>query len=121
MVECNRFERCSAAVLGMDLADYWFESGRIADMTIRNNAVVKGGGFHFGLSGWSGNGPDVPKVHGRVGLEGNTVAQVHGARWSAVGVRDFVVGSPSADASRQPITFTNAVVLWYTLRHVKVV
>ena len=94
VVEGNRFERCSAAVLGMDLADYWFESGRIADMTIRNNAVVKGGGFHFGLSGWSGNGPDVPKVHGRVVLEGNTFDQVRGARWSAVGVRDFVVGSP---------------------------
>ena len=96
VVEGNRFERCSAAVLGMDLADYWFESGRIADMTIRNNAVVKGGGFHFGLSGWSGNGPDVPKVHGRVVLEGNTFDQVRGARWSAVGVRDFVVMPPSA-------------------------
>ena len=94
VVEGNRFERCSAAVLGMDLADYWFESGRIADMTIRNNIVVKGGGFHFGLSGWSGNGPDVPKVHGRIVLEGNTFDQVRGARWSAVGVRDFVVASP---------------------------
>ena len=94
VVEGNRFERCSAAVLGMDLADYWFESGRIADMTIRNNVVVKGGGFHFGLSGWSGNGPDVPKVHGRIVLEGNTFDQVRGARWSAVGVRDFVVGTP---------------------------
>ena len=80
----------------MDLADYWFESGRIADMTIRNNAVVQGGGFHFGLSGWSGGKPDVPKVHGRVVLEGNTFDQVRGARWSAVGVRDFVVMPPSA-------------------------
>ena len=100
MIESNRFERCSAAVLGMDLADYWFESGRISDMTIRNNAVVKGGGFHFGLSGWSGNGPDVPKVHGRVVLEGNVFDQVRGARWSAVGVRDFVVKSPPTNTER---------------------
>lgn len=100
VVEGNRFERCSAAVLGMDLADYWFESGRIADMTIRNNVVVNGGGFLFGLSGWSGDNPDVPKVHGRVVLEGNVFEQVRGERWSAVGVRDFVVRSPSSDAGR---------------------
>lgn len=81
----------------MDLADYWFESGRIADMTIRNNVVVNGGGFRFGLSGWAGNTPDVPKVHGRVVLEGNVFEKVRGERWSAVGVKDFVVKSPSAD------------------------
>ena len=35
LIESNRFERCSSAVTGMDLADYWFESGRTQDVTIR--------------------------------------------------------------------------------------
>ena len=91
LIESNRFERCSSAVTGMDLADYWFESGRIADMTIRHNAVVSGSGFLFGLAGWRGNEPNLPKIHGRIVLEGNTFESMRGAKWSAVGVREFVV------------------------------
>jgi len=91
VIEGNRFEKCLSSVTGMDLADYWFESGRITDMTIRNNAVAHGGGFLFGLSGWQGNEPDLPKIHGRVLLEGNTFENVRGAKWSAIGVREFVV------------------------------
>ena len=84
----------------MDLADYWFESGRISDMTIRNNAVADGGGFSFGISGWSGKEADVPKVHGRVVLEGNVFEQLRGERCSAVGVRDFVVRSTAESMSQ---------------------
>jgi len=91
VIEGNRFERCCTAVTGMDLADYWYESGRISDMTIRNNAVVGGGGFVFGISGWRVNEPDLPKIHGRVLIEGNTFEAMRGAKWSGVGVRDFVV------------------------------
>lgn len=90
LIEGNRFERCYSAVLGMDLADYWFESGRIADMTIRNNTVLNGGGFSFGLSGWTGGEPDVPKIHGRILLEDNTFESETGVKWSAVGVSDFI-------------------------------
>ena len=91
VVESNRFERCSSAVTGMDLADYWFESGRIADMTIRHNAVVDGGGFSFGLSGWSAGDAGVPLVHDCILLEGNTFDAVRGPKWSAVGVRSLEV------------------------------
>ncbi len=98
LIEGNRFERCGNAVLGMDLADYWFESGRIMDMTIRNNVVVDGGGFSFGLSGWSGREPNIPKVHGRIRLEGNKFERVRGAPWSAVGVSDFKVADAASGA-----------------------
>mgnify|MGYP003312213492 CR=1 FL=1 len=91
LIESNRFERCSSAVTGMDLADYWFESGRISDMTIRDNTVVDGVGFVFGLSGWQGDEPDLPKIHGRILIEGNAFESMRGAKWSAVGVNEFVV------------------------------
>ena len=89
LVENNRFERGSAAVMGMDLADYWYESGRIQNMTIRNNVVVGRGGFTFGLSGWNGNESDLPLIHDTVILEGNVFENFSGAKWSAVGVRNF--------------------------------
>lgn len=91
LVESNRFEKCSSAVIGMDLADSWYESGRIADMTIRNNRIVNGGGFRFGLSGWNGGESNVPLIHDSIRLENNVFENVRGAKWSAVGVRDFVV------------------------------
>lgn len=94
LVESNRFERGSAAVLGMDLADYWYESGRIRSMTIRNNTVVGRGGFSFGLSGWNGNEADVPVIHETIVLEGNVFENFSGTKWSAVGVRNFVTPAP---------------------------
>jgi len=91
VIENNRFERCRHAVVGMDQADYWFESGRISDMVIRNNAVVNGGGFSFGISGWSGKKADSPKIHGRIRLEGNTFEAIRGEKWEYFGVREFEV------------------------------
>ena len=92
LIENNRFERCCSAVTGMDLADYWFESGRIVDMSIRNNAIINGGGFSFGLSGWRGNESDLPKLHGCIRIEGNSFESVRGPQWSAFGVNEFLVG-----------------------------
>ena len=90
LVESNRFERCCSAVLGLDLADYWYESGRILDMTVRNNTVVQGGGFTFGISGWDGSAVDVPKIHGRIVFEGNRTADGGKCQVSVSGVRDFI-------------------------------
>ena len=71
LVENNLFVRCNEAVCAMDLADYWYESGRISDMTIRENTVIEGGGFRVGISGWNGDEPDLPKVHGKVVMKDN--------------------------------------------------
>lgn len=43
------------------------------------------------MSGWQGNEPDLPKIHGRIVLEDNTFDSVRGAKWSAVGVREVVI------------------------------
>ena len=91
LIENNRFTDGYASVLGMDLADYWYESGRIGKMVIRNNTVTHRGWFNFGISGWNGNEPDLPKVHGSIHLENNRFIDFPGQKWSAVGVRDFSV------------------------------
>ena len=93
LVEGNRIERCCSALVGMDLAEYWYESGRISEMTIRDNVfrdcnALGGGTFlNFGVSGW---GADAPKIHGRVVLEGNRFEQVRQHRWSFAGVQEVV-------------------------------
>lgn len=93
LIEGNRFTRCMGAVVGMDLAEYWYESGRISEMVIRGNAftdcnALGGRAFlSFGVSGWGG---DAPKIHGRVVLEGNAYKGVRAQRHSVAGVREFV-------------------------------
>ena len=96
LVEGNRFQDCLKAVHGMDLADYWFESGRISDMTILGNEIVNGGGFAFGLSGWDEGDPAAPKIHGRILIENNTFKSLKGESVSAAGVRELIVRDPSA-------------------------
>ena len=103
LVEGNRFQDCLKAVHGMDLADYWFESGRTSDMTIRGNEIVNGGGFAFGLSGWDEGDPAAPKIHGRILIENNTFRLLKGKAVSAAGVRELIVRDPSAAKDFSPI------------------
>ena len=92
LVERNRISRCVSALVGMDLADYWYESGRIADLTIRDNDFIDcnrlgGSAFlEFGVSGW---GADAPKIHGRIRLENNRFEGVRGTRCRVSGASDF--------------------------------
>ena len=92
LVERNRISRCVSALVGMDLADYWYESGRIADLTIRDNDFIDcnrlGGStfLEFGVSGW---GADAPKIHGRIRLENNRFEGVRGTRCRVSGASDF--------------------------------
>jgi hypothetical protein len=106
LVEGNRFQDCLKAVHGMDLADYWFESGRISDMTIRGNEIVDGGGFAFGLSGWDEGDPAAPKIHGRILIENNTFKSLKGESVSAAGVRELIVKDPSAAKDFSPCLLT---------------
>ena len=92
LVEKNRISRSVSALVVMDLADYWYESGRIAELTIRDNDFIDcnrlGGStfLEFGVSGW---GENAPKIHDRVRLENNRFEGVRGTRHRVNGVRDF--------------------------------
>ena len=94
LIEDNRLEHGWSALLVLDLPDFWYESGRVTDMTIRNNTFVDcnaiGGDtfIQIGVSGW--NGEKTPKIHGRIVLEGNRYEKVKKRRVSVSGVREFV-------------------------------
>lgn len=96
LVEDNLFVRCNEAVCAMDLADYWYESGRISEMTIRGNTVIESGGFRVGVAGWNGDEPDLPKVHGRIVIRDNRFVK---PRWQV-----SVTGAEAAEISVPPET-----------------
>lgn len=96
LMEGNRIERCEDGLVAFDLAEYWYESGRLADLTVRSNVFDRcssksGAGpyLRIGLTGYSGTEDDVPLIHGRVRLDGNRYRGLIGRPFSVFGVRDF--------------------------------
>ncbi len=92
LVERNRIERACSALIAQDLADYWFESGRIGEMTVRDNDFIDCnalGGDTFVTVGVAGWGADAPKIHGRISFENNRFSGVKGRRFVVAGVREF--------------------------------
>ncbi|MBQ8203016.1 MAG: hypothetical protein IJZ75_01890 [Clostridia bacterium] len=95
LVEDNRMEKCAAALYAYDLAQYWYESGRIKDLTFRNNALIDcnfkmGKAFvNVGVSGFDGE--DTPVIHERVEISGNTFEKITHNDITAFGVKDLII------------------------------
>lgn len=95
LVENNRFEHCQGLIF-MDLAGYWMESGRISDVTIRNNDFVNcnaRGGNSFvtiGIENRRHDDANVPLIHGRVLFEGNRYSGIKANKYVAWGVREVI-------------------------------
>lgn len=96
LMEGNRIERCEDGLIAFDLAEYWYESGRLADLTVRSNVFDRcssrsgtGPYLRIGLTGYSGTEDDVPLIHGKVRLEGNRYLRLTGRPFSVFGVKDF--------------------------------
>ena len=97
LVEGNRFERFVAGISSTDSAGYWYESGRLSEMIVRNNAFSdcnsRGGFYCVGvkMTGWEPGDPNAPKINGRVVLEDNRFEGVRYPETRVVmtGVRSF--------------------------------
>lgn len=93
LVEDNEISQCSLAINISDLADYWYESGRVKDMTIRNNLFCNcnalGGNtfISIGVSGWPEN---APLIHEKIILENNRFVGVKDCRVKVNGVINFI-------------------------------
>jgi len=73
LVENNTYTDCSMPVYAFDLAMYWYESGRINNLTVKNNtfrhARSERGFIHTGVSGFDGK--STPKIHGNITVTDN--------------------------------------------------
>ena len=94
VVENNVFERTAAGLVVHDLAQYWYESGRVHDVTVRNNifrsANALGGSavVDIGVPGFE---PDkMPIVHENVRIVGNRLEGACGIPVNAHGVKGLV-------------------------------
>ncbi len=73
VIENNAVCNATSAILALDLAKYWSESGRIRELAFRNNIIENWRGECAVLVGASGFEPDnCPKIHDRIEICENT-------------------------------------------------
>lgn len=95
LVEENRISNCIAALLCLDLAKYWYESGRVKHLVFRNNILDNcngRGGESFILIGIDGVPEnDAPKIHKRIEITGNKFSNVKKHMYSASAVEELII------------------------------
>ncbi len=97
IVENNIIRNCCSALLAYDLAEYWFETGRIKSLIFRNNILencnLMGGGDDFiidiGVAGIEHS--KAPKIHEYIEISGNRVNRVDHLFIRAGGVKNLVL------------------------------
>lgn len=93
LVKGNVFERSYCGMRFWDLAEYWYESGRLSMVEIRDNVfkdcTILGGDsvLSAGVSGW---GVDAPRIHGTLILTGNRFDGRCDSRNAIVGFRSVL-------------------------------
>ena len=94
LVEENRFTDCHAALLCLDLAKYWYESGRVKHLIYRNNVLNNcnvTGDMAFIMIGVNGApNENTPRIHKCIQITGNQFLNVKGSVIKAGGVQDLL-------------------------------
>lgn len=107
LVEDNVFSNCHAALLCLDLARYWYESGRVRHLVYRNNKLIncditgKGAFLRIGIDGI----PDekAPRIHQRIEITGNYFSEISGLAVRAGGVRELIIDGNVFDTEKEDI------------------
>ncbi|MBR7133639.1 MAG: hypothetical protein IKD04_08935 [Clostridia bacterium] len=105
LIEENRFCNCNAALLCLDLAKYWYESGRVNHLVYRNNFLDNcngRGGKSFLRIGIDGVPDDIaPKIHKKVEIIGNHFSKIKRYAISASGVKELIVKDNTFDVENE--------------------
>lgn len=95
IVEDNIFSDCHAALLCLDLARFWYESGRVRHLVYRNNTLKncditgRGAFVRIGVDGYS---PDAtPRIHEKIEITGNHFSEIPHLAILVSGVKEWTV------------------------------
>ena len=107
LIEHNHIECAKAAALLMDLAQYWYESGRIRHLVFRNNRLIRcnalgqGPGFiQIGVSGHEDK--DAPKIHEHIEITDNEFSGILSYAVTAGGVKELILRNNTTDSGSFP-------------------
>lgn len=106
LIENNDMNECAAGLLAMDLAQYWYESGRIKHLVFRKNRVKschKLGGracVYISVSGFKHG--EAPKIHDCIEIVENEFVDVRDFAVSADGVKNLILRDNKITAAANP-------------------
>ncbi len=93
LVENNYYDDCGCPIYAFDLAQYWYESGRIKNLTIKNNTFKNaryGEGFIItGVSGY--NSEKTPLIHENITITDNVFNGFKNKAITVAGFRNKVI------------------------------
>ena len=101
LVEDNHISDCNVALLCLDLARYWYESGRIKHIVYRNNILDncngRGGSafFRIGIDGVPDE--EAPKIHQKVEIIGNRFTHIKQYAVKTGGLQQLVLRDNTFD------------------------
>ncbi len=107
LVEDNHITDCNCALLCMDLARYWYESGRVSHLVYRNNVLDRCNGrggrafLNIGIDGVPND--QAPKIHGRVEIIGNHFTNIRQYAVKAGGVQQLVIEDNVIESERDDL------------------
>ncbi len=108
LVENNCISDCEAALLCLDLAPFWYESGRVKHLVYRNNILNNCNGkgkeefFRIGIDGVEDE--IAPKIHGRIEIYGNEFLNIKKYAVRASGVKELVFKDNIFDKEYSEVT-----------------
>lgn len=98
LIENNRLKNSVSALTAMDLAKYWYESGRIKNLVFKNNYLDNCNGksgesfIVIGVDGIDGtNAENCPKIHKRIEISDNIFKNIKNHAIFACGVENLVI------------------------------
>ncbi len=107
LVEENLISNCMAALMCLDLARYWYESGRVKHLVYRNNILdncngLGGNAFlRIGIDGVPEK--DAPKIHQKIEIIGNKFSNVKQFAVKASGVKELIIKDNTFDTEQENI------------------
>ena len=102
LVEENRFSDCKAALMCLDLARYWYESGRVKHLVYRNNILENcDTAVRIGVDGVSDE--EAPKIHQKIEIVGNRFSGIQDCAIRASGVSELILKDNVFDTDRKDL------------------
>ncbi len=103
LVENNTYDECNTPIYAFDLAEYWYESGRIKNLTVKNN-IFRNTKFPQGsiVTGVSGFAADkMPIIHENITIEDNTFVGIKNSPFDIHAFKNITVKNNTFDGKKQ--------------------
>ena len=108
VIKNNQISHCACALVAVDLAQFWMESGRIKDLVFTKNNLqdcYEGSFINIGISGM--NDSDAFKVHNKIEILENTFSGIKYKAIKAGGIKNLIMKNNLFNTEKEDIVLVD--------------